>query len=151
MIAAGNENPGMTHEISEEAAKSVGSSSYRQKVGKSIDLYWLSDPTWEEINQGRGKEVEEEGKNWRERGWSCHLWWQQTEDHRWVSWSPMAEPRAGEDGAKAEETAREGRKAGAPPNRTKWPLKLHLSFLPNLECGSWDNYSGSFLCSERPH
>lgn len=45
MIAAGNENPRMTYEISEEAAKSAGSSGYRQKVGKSIDLYWLSDPT----------------------------------------------------------------------------------------------------------
>lgn len=65
---ADNENPRMTHEISGEAAKSAGSLGLGRQVGKSIDLYWLSDPTREEISQGMGKEVEEEGKIRRQRG-----------------------------------------------------------------------------------
>lgn len=60
---ADNENPRMIHEISGEAAKSAGSLGLDRQVGKSIDLYWLSDPTREEINQGIGEGGGGRGKN----------------------------------------------------------------------------------------
>lgn len=47
----------MGKQLNQQAAQVIG-----RLVGKSIDLDWLSDPTRKEINQGRGKEVEEKGK-----------------------------------------------------------------------------------------
>lgn len=83
----------MGKQLNQQAARVIG-----RLVGKSIDLDWLSDPTREEINQGRrGKEVEgkirregdeaviSDGSRQRTLGVS----------HRWVSWSSMAGASAG--------------------------------------------------------
>lgn len=92
----------MGKQLNQQAARVIG-----RLVGKSIDLDWLSDPTREEINQRRGKEVEEKGKI-RTEGMSCD-----------GSRGPWGSATGGFRGAPWLETVREGRKAGALPNRTK--------------------------------